>query len=167
MTEERKLSLILFVLILGGCAESPRTMEPRIEPAAVLTELGRYIRAANPSQRIAVHSHTYCGFPEDCDSVGRLSLWSTTEITGALHELGAQLVQGDLRSALSRETTDLEVAFGRIHLVAKDSGDVIVRYERAGGAKITRILMSRSGAAWKVDQERTISTSTIGTVNVH
>jgi len=93
-------------------------------------------------------------------------LWSRTELEGALRELGANVVQGDLIASLTRATADLVVAFGEIRILAKDRVEVVVRYERMGGAKITRVSMIRTGAKWSVEAEKTISTATYGPVEI-
>lgn len=161
MTRVAQMSTLLLALVAGGCRDGQQGIEFREDPATLaLAHLGQHIRAGHPTERIAVYGDRYCGFPEECPASGGASAWASAVLDGAARELRSNIVRGRLRHALIASTADLVVTFGPIRTFGADSLELVVRYERMKSARITRVSMTRTGAAWRVAAERIISTAT-------
>jgi hypothetical protein len=161
MRHAAAVRVVVSTLVAAGCSDGRKGTELGEDPVTTaLTYLSRQIKVANPGERIAVYGVVYCGFPGECRAPTDPRPWPPGALDGALRELDARAVHGNLRTARARSGVDLVVAFGPIHSVGPTRVETVVRYERRDGARIAHVAMMRRGAEWSVEAETTISTAT-------
>lgn len=155
------LRVVVSTLVAVGCRNGRQEAELGADAVTTaLTYIGRQVRVANPSERVAVYGMIYCGFPGKCRGPDDPRPWPRGVLDGALRELGASAVYGNLRTARARSGMDLVVAFGPFLIVKPDRVETVVRYERRDGTRIVHVTMMRRAAEWTVEAETTISTAT-------